>query len=89
MRTSTRDGEEYILSIESGPQNSAEGLHRDFERGFIVTFSSEGDRIFYLGAPLIPDPRYYDRAHHKFKQFVGPHLKQNGVLVFDFAVQRG
>lgn len=89
LRTSTRGGEEYILSIESGPQNSPEGLHRDLEHGFIVTFSSEGDRNYYLGEPLVMDPDFYDPAHHEFKQFVGPHLKSNGVLVFDFPVQRG
>ncbi|MFF2315188.1 Dabb family protein [Arthrobacter sp. NPDC058097] len=88
LRTSTRGGEEYILSIESGPQNSPEGLHHDFEQGFIVTFRSEGDRNYYLGEPLIQDPRCYDRLHHEFKEFVSPHLKPNGVLVFDFPVQR-
>lgn len=89
LRTSTRRGKEYILNIESGPQNSPEGLHRDLEHGFIVTFSSEGDRNYYLGEPLVTDPEFYDRAHHEFKQFVGHHLKPNGVLVFDFLVERG
>ena len=88
LKKSTRGGEEYILSIESGPQNSPEGLHRDLEHGFIVTFRSQGDRNYYLGQPLITDPDCYDRAHHEFKQFVGPHLKPNGVLVFDFPVQQ-
>lgn len=30
LRTSPRGGAEYILSIESGPQISPEGLHRSF-----------------------------------------------------------
>ncbi|MFJ4261670.1 Dabb family protein [Paenarthrobacter nicotinovorans] len=89
LRTSTRGGQTYILSIESGPQNSPEGLHRGLEQGFIVTFGSEGDRNYYLGEPLITDPDCFDRAYHEFKQFVGPHLQPDGVLVFDFPVKRG
>ncbi|WP_347110932.1 Dabb family protein [Paenarthrobacter sp. S56] len=89
LQTSTRDGKEYILGIESGPQNSPEGLHRGLEHGFIVTFGSEGDRNYYLGEPLITNPGCYDPAPHGFKQFVGPYLSQDGVLVFDFPVQRG
>jgi Stress responsive A/B Barrel Domain len=88
LRESTRGGEEYILSIESGPQNSPEGLHRGLEHGFIVTFRSQGDRNYYLGQPLITDPDCYDSAHHEFKEFVGPYLEPNGVLVFDFPVQQ-
>jgi hypothetical protein len=85
---SFRVGKRYIVSIDSGPQNSPEGLHHGLEHAFIVTFQSEGDRNYYLGEPLISDPRFYDSAHHKFKQFIGPYLHPDmGVLVFDFAVK--
>lgn len=84
LAESRRGGKRYIVGIESGPQNSPEGLHRGLEHGFIVTFRSEGDRNYYLGEPLIADPAFYDAAHHQFKKFVGPYLQPNGVLVFDF-----
>lgn len=89
LADSQRNGKQYILSIESGTQNGPEGLHRGLEQGFIVSFESEGDRNYYLGEPFIKSPRFYDRKHHEFKQFVGPYLLPGpaGVLVFDFAVQ--
>jgi Stress responsive A/B Barrel Domain len=37
-----RQGKRYIASIESGIQNSPEGLQMGLEHGFIVTFESEG-----------------------------------------------
>ncbi|MCU1636854.1 MAG: Stress responsive Barrel Domain-containing protein [Cryobacterium sp.] len=81
------DGRPYIWSIESGAQSSAEGAHHGFDHGFIVTFESAGDRNYYVGRPLVNDPRYYDALHDEFKSFVGPHLVPGpeGVLVFDFA----
>jgi hypothetical protein len=84
---SRRRGKRYIESIESGRQNSPEGLHRGLEHGFIVTFRSEGDRNYYLGQPFINDPSFYDPAHHQFKKFVDPYLDPAGVLVFDFIVR--
>jgi len=88
LKKSTRGGREYILSIEFGPQNSPEGLNRNLEHGFIVTFRSEGDRNYYLGEPLIKSPECYDPAHHEFKKFVQPFVTSAGVLVFDFTVHK-
>ena len=51
LQISTRDGKPYILGIESGEQISTEGLGQGFHHVFIVTFSSEGDRSYYVGAP--------------------------------------
>lgn len=85
-----RDGKPYIVSIETGSQNSHEGVAHGFEDAFIVTLKSEGDRNYYVGQPFVNDPGYYDAAHQKFKEFVGPLLHKpiatTGVLVFDFTV---
>lgn len=86
LQASLRDGQPYILEIESGNQNSPEGLGQGFDHGFIVTFASEGDRNYYVGEPLITDPNLYDPLHHAFKAFVGPYLdpQPGSALVFDF-----
>ncbi|MGU3574670.1 Dabb family protein [Brucellaceae bacterium C25G] len=81
-----RDGKTYIQSIIYGKQISGEGAGHDFTLGFIVTFQSEGDRNFYVGEPLIDDPRFYDIAHHNFKKRIAPLLESQGALVFDFLV---
>jgi hypothetical protein len=86
-----RDGKPYLQSIETGSQNSHEGVAHGFEDAFIVTFKSEGDRNYYVGQPFVNDSDYYDPAHQKFKDFVGPLLHKpigtTGVLVFDFTVK--
>lgn len=93
-----RDGERYIVSIVAGDENSGEGVDQGLEQGFIVTFKSQGDRNYYVGAPLIDtstddakklNKDFFDPAHQAFKDFVGPLLHQNplGVVVFDFAVE--
>jgi len=80
-----RGGKPYIASLEAGSQNSGEGADRGFQEGFIVTFRSEGDRNYYVGTPVIADPKLFDLAHQKFKDFVGPLLaEKDGALVFDF-----
>jgi hypothetical protein len=80
-----RDGRPYILGIESGDQNSTEGLGQGFHYGFIVSFASEEDRDYYVGEPLITDPNLYDPMHHAFKTFIGPYLdpQPGSVLVFN------
>lgn len=89
LAESLRDGQRYITSLEWGPQISPEGLSGGFDDAFILTFSSEGDRNYYLGAPLISSKDLRDENHHQFKEFLGPYLASQGpaVLVFDFAVQ--
>lgn len=86
LKASRRNGEPYIVSIESGAQNSHEGHHHGFEHGFIVTFRSEGDRNYYVGRPLIQNSQLFDETHDEFKRFVAPHLAYEtpSVLVFDF-----
>jgi len=85
-----RDSKPYIVSIETGRQASGEGVDRGFEEAFVVTFRSEGDRNYYVGTPIVTNPKFLDAAHQRFKDFVGPYLAQdNGVLVFDFAVDGG
>lgn len=87
-----RNGQPYILSIESGTSNSHEGADQGMQVAFIVTFRSQGDRNFYVGQPLIEErfSDLYDPAHLEFKRFVGPLLATpavpNGVFVFDFTV---
>lgn len=88
LRDSTRPGEKepYVMSITTGSQNSGENVSMGFEQAFIVTFSSEGDRNYYVGTPVVNDTAYYDPNHSEFKKFVGPLLAEsNGVLVFDFS----
>lgn len=83
-----RNGKPYIRRLEAGAQNSGEGVDRGFQEGFIVTFRSEGDRNYYVGSPVVTDSKFYDSAHQKFKDFVGPLLaEKDGVLVFDFKAQ--
>ena len=84
-----RDGIPYIVSIVTGTPNSLEELDNGFNQGFIVTFSSEGDRNYYVGMPVVNDHRFYDSKHDAFKRFVKPLLRTgpDGVLVFDFMVQ--
>ncbi|WP_286343848.1 Dabb family protein [Frondihabitans sucicola] len=71
----------YILSIEAGTQASGEGAGGGFELGFVVRFASEGDRNYYVGAPVQTDPALFDPAHAAFKEFVGPLIAN--VLVYD------
>lgn len=82
-----RNGQPYIVRLDAGSQNSGEGVDHGYQQGFIVIFSSEGDRNYYVGSPIVTDPGHYDPAHQQFKDFVGPFLAdENGVLVFDFSV---
>ena len=87
-----RDGKKYIRSIDSGLANSPEGADQGKQIGFIVTLNSEGDRNYYVGQPQInpTDTDYFDPAHVKFKNIVGPLLATpvvpDGVFVFDYKV---
>lgn len=88
LKDSRRNGVPYIESIEVGEQNSGEGVDAGYTQGFIVTFTSEGDRNYYVGSPIVNEANYYDKAHAAFKAFVGPLLaKHQGVLVFDFSIK--
>jgi hypothetical protein len=81
-----RNGERYIISIDTGSNISGEGASQGLEQGFIVTFKSQGDRNYYVGQPVVMNPNHYESAHQAFKDFVGPLLDTNGSLVFDFAL---
>ena len=61
-----------VHDIESGSNNSPEGLSKGFELGFVVTFKSENDRAVYL-----PHPQ-----HKAFVERFQPCFED--VLVFDF-----
>ncbi len=83
-----RNGHPYIERLEAGEQNSGENAHEGFRDAFVVTFQSEGDRNYYVGTPVVNDPKFYDPSHQEFKVFVGQFLaEKNGVLVFDFKTQ--
>lgn len=88
LRGSLRNGAPYIVSIEEGAQNSGEMADGGFEQAFAVTFSSQGDRNYYVGQPVVSNPDFYDPAHQEFKEFVGEFLAPGGVLVFDYAVSQ-
>ena len=48
LKDSIREGHSYVVAIETGAQNSGEGVDQDLEQGFVVTFRSEGDRNYYV-----------------------------------------
>lgn len=78
------DGEPYIQSIDAGPQASGEeAVGADYDLAFVVVFASVGDRNYYVGEPVVSDPRFFDGAHAAFKEYVGPLLDGGDVLVFD------
>lgn len=81
-----RDGAPYIDEIVAGAQCSGEGADAGFELAVVVRFASEGDRNYYVGAPIVTDPAFFDPVHHAFKEAVGPLLAPGptGVLVVDF-----
>lgn len=85
LRDSTRDdGETYISSVEGGLQMSAEDHDPvGFDLGFVMTFASLGDRNYYVGAPVVTDPRFFDPMHAAFKEYVSSVIAPAGVLVFD------
>lgn len=100
-KISTKNGRPYIVSINAGYFHGHEGAENGLTDGYILTFKSLEDRDFYVGC----DSEYkcseggyksanlpYDKAHDKFKAFVGPLLFDgdgngpvgDGVIVFDF-----
>lgn len=88
--TCLRDGEQY-LDVVAGTPNSYEGQDQGHQLGFVMTFDSQGDRNFYVGAPLISeeDSDLYDPVHDAFKKWVSPYLDVENemvpfVFVYDF-----
>ena len=73
-RKCLRSGRPYIISLQAGAANSHEGVDQGKELGFIVTFKSEGDRNFYVGAPYLTDLRYLDPDHAKFKNLIASNV---------------
>ena len=61
-----------IYSIESGGNNSPEGLSKGFSHVFLLGFESEPNRDLYLSHPV----------HEEFKKWLADYLED--VLVFDF-----
>ncbi len=81
--TRRHDGGRYIQSIEASAQASGEGSGKEFDLGVVVTFSSVGDRNYYVGRPVVEDARYFDGSHDEFKGFAAPFLDAAGVQIFD------
>ena len=80
---SLKSGKPYIISIDAGYANSAEGVDQGMTDGYILTFKSIADRDFYVGCDqefkcseggYKASGKKYDLAHDKFKSFVGPLL---------------
>jgi hypothetical protein len=87
-RDCRRNGDPYVVSIETGGQNSGEGADLELQQAFVVTFKSEGDRNYYVGKVIVQKDGNYDPSHDAFKKFVGPFLRENGgVVVFDYDVE--
>lgn len=82
QQTARRNGKPYILSIETGLQNSGEGADQGLQEAFLLTFRSEGDRNYYVGTPVVNSPAYYEPTHERFKQFAFPHIQS--AVVFDY-----
>ncbi|MBS4075110.1 Dabb family protein [Ameyamaea chiangmaiensis] len=78
------DGHAVVQSIDGGRQNSGEASAAPYDLGFVVTFASEGDRNYFVGAPVVTAPGFFDPAHQAFKDYVAPLV--DGVSVFDFDV---
>ncbi|MBR0559280.1 Dabb family protein [Neokomagataea anthophila] len=76
------DGRPVIESIETGAQNDGNG--GIFDQIFTLTFHSEGDRNFFVGAPIVPDTAFTDPAHAAFKAFAGPLIRH--ILIADYDV---
>lgn len=86
QQQSVRNGKPYIESIDTGPQLSGEGASHGMQQAFIVTFSSQGDRNYFIGTPIVTDPHHYEPAHAAFKEIFKPALAPDGLIGFDFAV---
>ncbi|WP_375399158.1 Dabb family protein [uncultured Amnibacterium sp.] len=84
-----RHGRRYIRSIRSGAQISPEDAGHGFELGFVVEFSSEGDRNYYLGRPVVGDSDDFDPDHDAFKRFVAPLVAPDGAGVLTFDLHAG
>lgn len=82
QQSARRNGRPYILSIETGLQNSGEGADQGLQEAFLITFRSEGDRNYYVGTPVVNSPAYYEPTHERFKQFAFPHIQS--AVVFDY-----
>lgn len=80
-----KNGARYLLDIQAGTQSSGEGQDHGFNVAIVVTLKSEGDRNYYVGTPVVVDPRFHDPAHQAYKDFVKPLVSAG--LVFDFAVE--
>jgi hypothetical protein len=61
-----------LLSMESGPYESSEGLNDGFTHGFIMSFDTAASRDAYLPHP----------EHERVREIVVPKLDR--VIVFDF-----
>lgn len=70
-----------LLDFSGGPYTSAEGLHKGFTHGFVMTFADAASRDAYLPHP----------EHEKVKQLIVPELEGgiNGVIAFDWEHQPG
>lgn len=88
-----RNGNKYIMEMQYGNQNSNEPVRRNMEVAFILTFSSESDRDFFVGTPFITDTTLVDPVHHRIKKMLNPLLETGlacgpnspkGLLLFSY-----
>jgi hypothetical protein len=89
-----KDGQPYVVSIDTGIANSLEKADQGMSDGFLVTFRSVADRDYYVGQPYAtaPYPAKFDPAHDAFKKALGKSgylddSAPNPVFVFDFVAQ--
>jgi hypothetical protein len=67
-----------ILEFKEGPYSSPEGLNKEFQHGFIMTFDSEANRNIYLEHP----------DHEVVKQLAFGEIEGglDGIVAFDFLI---
>lgn len=88
LKNGKKDCKTYIPFIEFGYQNSKEGVAREYDIAFKVSFISKVDRDYYVGKPFLNNPGTFDPLHDDFKHFVGPLIDVKGVLVYDYEVKK-
>jgi hypothetical protein len=64
-------GEDYIVDITGGTNNSKEGNDHGLEHAYVFTFKSIEDRDYYIEE---------DPVHTQLKEFIGPYIADLRVV---------